>query len=184
MRSGDLGFRVSLPRDSTGFVRRGCPVCSRHFKLKNLPIEDRALQGALLSSLAHANGDDAGPLPIRHCPYCAHSTTADLFLTPTHRHYVEGWAQWLAAQVRYEQLRLVERTLNLNPYVTFLTVTPNEAVPELPPEPDDLSAVLLSCCREELKIGFGWTEEIFCPFCRRRQVARSARRRIPFSRPR
>ena len=160
--------RLSLPEDASGFVRRACPVCSRPFKVRAGGAEEPILQAVFVHALAHANAEELSALPNRFCPYCGHQASAERFLTPAQRAYIEARAGAIAGQVRYEQLMEVERHLDDNPYLTFIAVPPAGAVSALPPEPDDLTAKPLLCCGGEIKLEPAWGQPFFCPHCRAR----------------
>jgi hypothetical protein len=161
--------RLDLAHDGRGFVRRGCPVCARHFKVRGQGGEERIVQRVFVTSLAHANVDELPQLPKRFCPYCGHTATADAFLTSAQRSYIEACARSMAGEVRYEQLKQVERHLDANPYITFVAVAPSDPPPDPPAEPDDMQQAPLLCCGEELKIKSSWRQTFFCHHCRARQ---------------
>jgi hypothetical protein len=152
---------IRLPQDAAGFVRRGCPVCSRHFKLRAHPSEDRIVQATFASAVPLANAQEIAELPIRFCVYCGHAARADAFLTPTQNHFIVTWARTLREEIQAEQLRTArwKRSEATTPWA-------NVRVPAPLVEPNDMTAAILPCCREELKIGLGWHEEVFCHHCR------------------
>jgi hypothetical protein len=152
---------IRLPRDAAGFVRRGCPVCSRHFKLRAHPAEDRIVQSTFASALPHANVQEIADLPVRFCVYCGHAARADAFLTPTQSHFIVTWARAIRDEILQERLRgaLRRHPEGRVPWTDL-------PVPAALSEPNDMTAAILPCCREELKIGLGWHEEVFCHHCR------------------
>lgn len=161
--------RIRLPQDAQGFVRRSCPQCARHFKTRALPTEDHVVQATLMSMLQHANASELPELPQRFCPYCGGQSPAQTFLTGAQRGHIEGWANALTGLIRYERLRLPTAHLSQNPFVTYLPVEPPMVVEKMPPEPDDMSRVVLMCCGEEQKLLSDWNTEFFCHYCRARQ---------------
>ena len=162
---------VRLGQDSKGFVRRACPVCARHFKIIARAPESLVVHVVFSSLLAHANVDELAGLPLRWCPYCGHRAQADVFLTKPQRSYIEACARSVAGQVRFEQLRQATGRLRDNPYITFLAVRPAEPELDPPAEPDDMTAVFLLCCGEEMKIKPTWKEALLCHHCRAGQPA-------------
>ncbi len=158
--------RLHLAEDARGFVRRACPACARHFKVGAQNGDESVIHAVFVVALDHANAEELPALPQRFCPYCGHAASADRFLTASQRQYVEACARTTAGMVRYEQLLEVERHLDENPYVTFIAVPPDEELPSLPPEPDDMQPAPLWCCGEELKLKSSWKQPFFCPQCR------------------
>lgn len=163
--------RLRFATDRRGFVRRACPRCGREFKLAGGGAEERVLQAAFHAYVIPANAEEVPGLPCRFCPYCGYGASADVFLTPDQRDWVEGWARHVEVGVRHERLRYVERHLGANPYVTFVPLAPVEPAPAAAPEPDDMTPVTVECCGERLKLRSNWAEGYFCPHCRSRQGA-------------
>ncbi len=160
--------RLRLAEDPAGFVRRACPACSRQFKMPARGADEPVLHAVFVLALAHANAQELPALPNRFCPYCGHAASAERFLTAAQREYVQARARATAGEVRYVQLKEVERHLDENPYLTFIPVPPEPAPGDLPPEPDDMEAAPLLCCGGELKLQASWRQPFFCPHCRAR----------------
>ena len=162
----DVGVEtITLPLDRAGFSRRRCPDCQREFKVRWTETEGRLLLHHLGASIRLANLDEVDQAHPLACPYCAHRESADGFFTPDQREHLARRAESLEAEIRFEQLRLVERSLGDNPYPTFLAIPPTPFQATLGPEPDDMRVVALPCCGEEIKIRESWTGWIRCPYC-------------------
>jgi len=156
---------VTIPLDPQGFFRRQCPDCHREFKLRWTEFDGGLILRHLGASIRFANADEVAPDAPLTCPYCAHEGQADAFSTPAQRAHLARRAQFLEAEIRFEQLRHVERSLSDNPYPTFLAVPPEPFREEIEPEPDDMQVVHLACCREDIKVPETWIDRIRCPFC-------------------
>ncbi len=165
MRSSDLGL------GRRAFWRRRCPACGRAFRLRPTPGAAAELAGELVRRVPHANaaeiaseGASAGGCL---CPYCGRQGPLELFLGRAQESFFDGAAEWIAAEVRFEQLRLAERTLGQNPYLTFLALPPAPPRLPAPAEVNELSAVPLLCCGGGLEIERGWEGDLHCPYCGR-----------------
>lgn len=156
---------ITLPLDRGGFCRRRCPDCQREFKVRWTEMEGRLILQHLGASIRFANLDEVARAHPLVCPYCAHRESADSFFTPAQREHLARRAESLEAEIRFEQLRHVERSLAENPYPTFLALPPAPFRASLGPEPDDMRVILLPCCEEEIKIRESWTGWIRCPYC-------------------
>ncbi len=173
---------LSLPLDASGFVRRECPSCRRHFKTRPLAQDGSVVNHLIAAQLPHHNEDEA-PLTESEltCLYCGKNEAVEAMLTSEHRSYLERFGKSLAEHVRYEQLSYVARTLAHNPQPTFVPVHPGQLPGEFRPEPDDMKVVPLVCCGEEAKAAAGWDEPYFCPRCGYEQSNGVRRRRVELS---
>lgn len=156
---------VSIPLDPRGFFRRQCPDCRREFKLRWTELDGSLILRQLGSSIPFANGDEVAKTSPLVCPYCAHEAQAVAYFTPAQKKLLTERAASLEAEIRFEQLRHVERSLSDNPYPTFLAIPPEPFGAVIDPEPDDMRVLLLPCCEEEIKVQEAWGEEVRCPFC-------------------
>lgn len=147
-----------LPFDASGFLRRACPACGRHFKLR--AEGDTVLQVVIAEAVTHANAEELPRETALHCPYCGHTARARLFLTDLQRSWVEGWVKLVDASLQRERLRIVEGHVALNPASFDLEA------PDRFPEPDDLVDAPLFCCGERLRLRSTWSDGWFCPRCR------------------
>jgi hypothetical protein len=161
---------LQLVRDPRGFVRRACPSCGRHFKVRGGGGEDALVHSAITGAVPHANAGELPPAAHRACPYCGHTALADAFLTPIQRGWVEKWSKSLASEVRVTQLRQLAQRLDDNPYLTFVVVPPTAPPDRLPAEPDDMRTVAVWCCDDEVKLKRTWREPFYCPQCRTRHA--------------
>lgn len=156
---------LTLPADASGFVRRECPSCYRLFKVQAAYIGSLVLE-RVLGKVSHQNGDELKASALtRHCPYCGARATEECWFTAEQRNWLDKRAETFGLELRYEQLAHVERTLAVNPSPTFLPVRP--ALPDcrLRPEPDDMRAVPLLCCGEEIKLSENWLGPVRCFLC-------------------
>jgi hypothetical protein len=166
MRRGLAEFRVELPRDASGFVRRECPQCQRAFKTRPHRQDACILQRRLASLFPFENAHESfDEVPDGSCLYCGHRAPLDEWLTPGQQAHLEALARAWANHVRYEQLAYVSRTLSLNPRPTFVATEPEALPGPMPPEPDDMRVIPLVCCGEEVKSLWDWEGPLFCPRC-------------------
>ncbi|MBN1210145.1 MAG: hypothetical protein JXB05_35160 [Myxococcaceae bacterium] len=159
-------LEVTLPRDPSGFVRRQCPACLRIFKTRPSRFDSRSVHRRLVMLFPFENPHEGyEPVPTWTCFYCGHRAEADEWLVRDHVAYLEELARGLANHVRYEQLAHISRTLSQNPRPTFVAVAP-EPLPEgMPLEEEDLRALHLVCCDEEVKALWDWDGPFYCPRC-------------------
>lgn len=162
----ETSLDVTLSEDASGFVRRACPSCGRHFKVA-AQGESSILLAALAGELTHANAVEIHDPGCRRCAYCGYRADAAAFLTPPQRHWLERCAKRLDVEVQFVRLRA------LDPYssVAFEKAPEEVSAEHCPPEPDDMQQVPMWCCGERLKLKPGWTEVYFCPRCGQRQGA-------------
>lgn len=161
-----MGVEVlRMPLDPGGFSRRQCPDCHRQFKLRWTESDGGLVVRELGATIRFANDDEVGEAAQLCCPYCAHRAAAGTWWTEEQREFLEKRAATLQAEIRFEQLRHVERTLAENPYLTFLPVPPAPFQVSIRSEPDDMRIVPLVCCGEEVKVRESWQGAVRCPFC-------------------
>lgn len=169
MKSSGTGFQAEhlrFPLDRRGYFRRECPDCHRQFKLRWSERDAQLVQRRLHGLLAHHNEHELSKVhALRHCPYCGHLAEADVWWTEEQRLFLQKRSAALGEEIRFEQLRLIERTLEQNPYPTFLPVAPVPFAFATRPEPDDMRVVPLVCCGEDVKVRESWTGPVICPFC-------------------
>jgi len=157
---------VALPTDSRGFLRRECPTCHRLFKVRGTKLEGHLVFKRLSARVAHANPHEADwPEGVRHCPYCGVTAPDDRWFTAEQRAFLDKRAETFGREIRYEQLAQIERTLAVNPRPTFVAVRPERSCARLSAEPDDMRAVPLFCCREEIKVLESWLGAVRCFLC-------------------
>ncbi|AKU90555.1 hypothetical protein [Vulgatibacter incomptus] len=157
---------VEFPVDRRGFLRRECAACHRQFKLRRSGADASIVLRRIMKSLPHVNEQEIrAAISQRICPYCAHRADGDEWWTDEQRVFLGRMAAAIGEEVRFEQLRHVERTLGQNPYLTFLPVAPAPFEGASRTESDDMRVMPLVCCGEEVKIRESWTGSIRCPFC-------------------
>lgn len=154
---------VALATDSSGFVRRACPVCGRHFKVSAVG-ESSLLLSAFTGSITHANGAEVRVPGHRRCAYCGHQAAAEAFLTGPQRRWLEQCAHRLDVEVQVVRMRALDPHSALS--IQDLPADGDEARPV---EPDDMLQMPLFCCGEQLKLKADWVDEYFCPHCGQRQ---------------
>lgn len=161
-----LEEQLKLPLDRRGFLRRECATCHRQFKLRWSEQDAVLVMRRLGAELRHVNDDEVVPHTVRRtCPYCGAQADGDTWWTEEQRLFLTRKAAALGEEIRFEQLRHVERTLGQNPNLTFLPVAPTPFRDAVRPEPDDMRVVPLVCCGEDVKVRDSWTGTIHCPFC-------------------
>jgi len=158
--------QLKLPLDRRGFLRRECATCHRQFKLRWSEQDAVLVMRRLGAELPHVNDHEVRPgTALRTCPYCAVQADADTFWTEEQRLFLARKAAALGEEIRFEQLRHIERTLGQNPNLTFLPVPPAPFRFAVRAEPDDMRVVPMVCCGEDVKVRDSWTGAIHCPFC-------------------
>ena len=173
---------ISLPLDASGYVRRECPNCRRHFKTRPLAEDGNVVQNLLTEQLAHHNPDEAMETEATLvCLYCGKPERIDQMLTGEQKKYFERLAKSFAEHVRYEQLSYVARTLKHNPQPTFVPVHPGQMPGDIRPDPDDMKVVPLVCCGEEAKAAQGWEDPYYCPKCGFEQATGVRRKKVQLS---
>lgn len=161
MRIGSLGF------DQPAFWRRRCPRCQRAFQLHPQREQASELARELLRRLPHANTHEFATskgLAQPRCPYCGASAALWEFLPKSVEAALDRQAAWLGAWIRCERLRLPERTLGQNPFVSFLPVPPKDPLGPVR-WAERLEPVPLVCCGGELSLEVGWAGTLCCPYC-------------------
>lgn len=155
---------VALRPDASGFVRRACPCCARHFKVSSLG-EGALLLSAFNETLALANNGEIKPSGRRRCPYCGHFDRAEAFLTASQREWLSLVAHEIDVEAQVVRLRM------LDPFsLASIQGVPYEPLDgRCPAEPDDMLQVPMWCCGERLKLKVGWAEAWFCPRCGEQQ---------------
>jgi hypothetical protein len=157
--------RIHLPLDGAGFSRRECPRCKAHFKIRWSEREAAVLAAALTRRVHHLNPGEASNRPIRFCPYCACSASAEAFYTPEAARHLDDQARRLEAAVTWHRLRVPHERLAENPNVTYVTVEP-DAAPAVPVDRgDDLLRIALPCCGEEHAVTDAWLGPLRCHLC-------------------
>jgi hypothetical protein len=157
---------LELPKDASGFVRRECPGCRRHFKTRPHRADAGAALRELASHLDGVNAEELDPeLEMWRCPYCGQGFPADNWLTVEQCALIERVAADVAQHVQHEQLAHVSRTLGVNPGPTFVLVKPAPLELEAPLDPDDLQRFPLVCCADEVKVDPVWLQPLTCPRC-------------------
>lgn len=158
--------QLKLPLDRRGFLRRECSACHRQFKLRWSEQDAVLVMRRLGAELPHVNEHEVRPArAMRTCPYCGAEADSDSFWTEEQRLFLTRKAAALGEEIRFEQLRHIERTLGQNPNLTFLPVPPAPFRLGVRAEPDDMRVVPMVCCGEDVKVRDSWTGSVHCPFC-------------------
>jgi hypothetical protein len=157
---------LKIPLDRRGFLRRECPSCHRQFKLRWSARDALLVQRRLGKLLVHANDHELlRGFTLRRCPYCAFQADADDWWTEEQRQLLSRRAAALGEEIRYEQLRHVERSGVHGAGATFVAVPPDPFSFKPRAEPDDMRVVPLLCCSEDVKVRESWENRLACPFC-------------------
>jgi hypothetical protein len=163
--SADALCVLALPRDRSGFVRRQCAGCRRHFKSKPSLQDGLALQRYLAQRLPHEDTDGGGELDHARCPYCGRAGAAEEWLTLDQRTRLDRLAQGLHNHVQHAWMQQAGFALDPSARPTFLPVDPDPLPPTLGSEPDDLRVLHLVCCALDIKVQEEWEGTVHCPQC-------------------
>lgn len=159
---------VALAVDASGFVRRACPSCGRHFKLI-AGGESSLFLSAFTGSLTHANDNEIRAPGQRRCAYCGYQGRAEDFLTEPQRRWIQQCARRLDVEVQIVRLR----ALDPHSAVSIQEVPADDDDETQACEPDDMLQVPMWCCGARLKLKPGWNENYYCPHCGQRQGGRA-----------
>ncbi|MCI0670014.1 MAG: hypothetical protein L0Y64_06100 [Myxococcaceae bacterium] len=160
------GLRVvALPRDRSGFVRRRCGACRRHFKTRPGAQDGLAVQRFLAKQLKHQDADVPDAVEHSRCPYCGTAGAAEAWLTAGQRAHIAKLARGLEDHVQHAQMLQAGYTLDPTARPTFLPVTPEPLPFSLGTEPEDLRSVHLVCCDLDVKVQPDWDGPLHCPEC-------------------
>ncbi len=163
-RLGSMLVFAGLPQDRSGFVRRQCRWCQRHFKLRP-GMEDGVAVQRWASRTVSALAPEALDLEHLRCPYCSRAGTREDWLTGPQRARIERMGQRLRGEMTYASLCQLTEGLGHTARPTVLPVAPEPLTPGLGTEPDDLSRVWLLCCEAEVKVQADWDGDLCCPHC-------------------
>jgi len=148
----DTGFRVSIPLDDDGFLRRECPHCEREFKW---------LSGG---------GEDSSPPEGYCCPYCGQRAEDDQWFTRGQLRVIEASIEEnvLAPQLRELQDSLRGLADTSGGLLEF-KVDVDSQEPSRPrrlTEPNDMTRVDFDCHPDEpVKIEDDWPGLVHCLVC-------------------
>ncbi len=127
-----MDISVSLPLDSDGFLRRGCPHCNREFKWHHGPANEEA--------------EHAAPPTSYFCPLCGLPAATDHWNTEAQVQHIEGVAMPSLLRHSEELMRDAFKGLsskNLRVTTSGHVDTPDEPAPLA--EPDDMTIVAAPC---------------------------------------
>ena len=168
-RGGDIVTceELGLPVDAAGFSPRECPRCGAPFRARRSPRDARVIAAALARRIEHLNPDEAGSHPpARHCPYCGARASAEAWWTADQHAWFAVAARDLARELQWRRLITPLEHLGENPRPTYVVVAPRPAIRPAPRVgEDDLNAIPLPCCGEELKVSGDWTGPVRCHYC-------------------
>ena len=151
---GDVVIPMTLPLDSSGFLRRECPRCERQFKW-------------LPSAADSSQSSEQAPPQHYFCPYCHEPAGPDAWWTKEQLEHVKAL---MMTEVVAPQLEKLKRDLrSLNRPGGLLQVDVDTSVPSEPEplaETDDMVRVDLPCHLDEpVKIDEAWSAEVACLIC-------------------
>ncbi len=158
---------MQLPADVVGFSLRICPRCSSEFKVRATHRDGLVLVSAFAEHVPTMNRAelDAGAV-LRHCPYCGTTHPAQAWWTAAQRTWIEQQARSLGQEIRWRWMQLPFDLLGQNPRPTYVSVPPSAAPTSEPEEAgDELIAVPLPCCGEEIQVTDGWIAPVRCHYC-------------------
>lgn len=172
---------MALPRDRSGFVRRQCVGCRRHFKTRPSVQDGLAVQRYLAQRLPHEEVDAPSELDHSRCPYCGRGGAAEDWLTLDQRCRIDRLAQVLDHHLQHARLQQAGFARDPSARPTFLPVSPDPLPPSLGAEPEDLRVLHLICCAVDLKVQEDWDGAVHCPQCGTLHGRPPSRRRMPLS---
>jgi hypothetical protein len=145
----DFELSISMPLDSEGFLRRGCPNCERELKWI---IADK--------------DEDPTPAPKEgyFCPYCGLQGPVDAWWTEAQLETAKALAYREVVGPQLEGLADSIRSSG-NDLVRFEANVTGPSEPPALVEPDDMCRVDFSCHDEPVKVRDDWTDAVHCPIC-------------------
>jgi hypothetical protein len=168
-------FFVAL--DPSGFLRRGCPLCGREFKVY-VPLDERgfppgeAEQSFLLVPVREDDAEASAvpALAERHCPYCAQTAPPDQWWTQQQVAAIHTVLRnTLAGMMNEHLVRPLSRAFSGHQRgpvtIRFHGRELQQEEEWTPPEADDMVRFLLPCCGTEIKIAEDWTQPVHCFYC-------------------
>lgn len=143
-----MEISVSIPSDTSGFIRRECPKCEREFKWFSGDTEGRP--------------DDYLDPENYFCPYCGEPAGHDSWWTPAQLEYARTAAMGpISKHIGEELKRALGRGVDYRPSAV--------EVPDLLIDPDDMLIVEPPCHPfEPLKIDDAWSTPVHCLVCGQR----------------
>lgn len=149
-----MEISISLPLDS-GFLRRQCPNCGRHFKWHHGPTDDRP--------------NDVADPPMYYCPYCGEPARPDEWLTDEQAEYVRGMAAGPAMREITDELKDIARRTRRKSRGLLSMSVKSSGQPEPPDpltEPNDMVVIASPCHSwEPVKVLNDWREPVHCLVC-------------------
>jgi hypothetical protein len=137
MGDESMSFRMQIPLDSDGFLRRQCPTCEREFKWRAPPGNEEVD--------AEAVGDGG-----YFCPYCAVQAPADAWFTEAQQALAENIIATECIGPLVDKIGSYAAPERLDPLT----------------EPDDMIRIDFPCHpAEPLKVQDGWRKTLHCLIC-------------------
>lgn len=172
-------FKINLPLDSDGFLRRECPYCIRQFKVE-IKAEERQslieqqLQAYLLQQgvqQQEEEGSDSISEDVNDlwCPYCGQRASPSDWWTQEQLAYVNIFAYNIMAQTLNKEFAHLKRKTSrsskglISIKLDFKEMPYKE--PWISPESDDMALYNLPCCGTALKLKDGWCRTYYCIQC-------------------
>jgi len=137
---------LTLSVDDDGFLRRECPHCEREFKW--------------------LHGDRGEPMPEGgyHCPYCDGRSEEGWWTRPQLVH-IEAVVAYQAEEMLHDAMKPLERSSSKHVKFT-VSRSPNQLVPAVPDEPNDMRRVEFACHQAEpVKVLEDWSGPVHCLLC-------------------
>ena len=150
---GDFEIAISLPLDSSGFLRRACPSCEREFKW-----------------LSTDDVDSGASLDEYFCPYCGVPAPPDEWFTVEQSRYIEEEILDKAVRPSVDDLneslqRMGRSSGGLIEFSAGVEIPERQqAAPVY--EPDDMRQISPACHPSEpVKVDDGWNGPVHCLCC-------------------
>lgn len=176
-----VSFRIELPLDSDGFLRRECPLCVRQFKVETQEddrqsLVQRELEAYLLQEGPEIRAESADATGTDEkesepwCPYCGQTAPRDKWWTQEQIAYIHVFAYNIMAQIVNEQLiRPMKREFS-GRRTGFVSIKfdgkeMEYQQPWISPEPDDMTVHALPCCGLRVKLEDDWSQTVYCHQC-------------------
>ena len=174
--NGKINLSLSVSTDGGNFLRQTCPSCGLDFKTE----VDRAGLAHLLAPQIERVGQELGVRTdllagetggaLTRCPYCGFAATHEELMTDELESYVEGVVNVMVVRPSLDNLfGTFADGLNFSGGFASMKTTYHRPAPSPEPvhgpEPPDLVAVFLACCKKRVKVLEAWRHFDRCPYC-------------------
>ena len=153
MTDGEVTLSMTIPLDSDGFLRRGCPTCEREFKWLSTSGNDENA----------ADVSDGGYF----CPYCGAQASADAWFTEAQLAFAHSLVEVEVVQPMLEKFADdTARSFRSAGMTTRSAHASRAEEPDPLTEDDDMTRVDFGCHPSEpLKVLDDWHQPVRCLIC-------------------